>query len=97
MKTSKVILYNRYKKDKDGKVKKVQKEKFSRAVCLLDTLQENKFKDADSFLTLATKMFDDKNQVDEKKQNASWETYRIWRILTPVLLKLEVEIPDYLQ
>ena len=95
MKTSKVILYNR--PAKEGAKKKTTKEKFSRAICLYETLIEKKYKDADSFLLLSTELYDEKNEVAEKKQGATWETFRIWRIITPVLLKLEVEIPDYLQ
>jgi len=94
MKTSRVILYNRYNKTDDGKVKKVAKEKFPRAVCLKTVLLEGKFKDADSFLELATKLYDTKNEVDEKRQGATWETYRIWKIICPVL---DVEVPEFLQ
>lgn len=97
MKTSKVILYNRYKKDKDGKVKKVQKEKFPRSVCLDLTLEDKKFKDPDSFLLLSTQLYDEKNEVAEEKQGATWETYRIWKIVCPVLMRRGVEIPEYLQ
>lgn len=109
MRHTKLLLYNRYTKDDKGKTTKVKKEKLTRALCLHDVLlnpvviKDDKgkvkdtimrYKDFDTFIIESDKLYCEKN---EGKDSNIPETFRIWRIICPVLLAMNVSIPDYLQ
>lgn len=93
MRQTNLILYNRYTKTDDGKTVKKTAEKFSRAICIYNVLKEKKYKDFDSFIIASDKMYTEKNPT---KESNIPETFRIWRILEPVLSKL-TEVPEYLK
>ena len=109
MRKTNLLLYNRYTKTDDGKTVKKEKEtKLTRALCLHDVLtnpivikdKEGKVKDSkmryqdfDSFIIESDKMYCEKNDKDSNIP----ETFRIWRIICPVLLALKVNVPEYLQ
>ena len=93
MRTTKLILYNRYAKNDKGETVKKTAEKFSRATCLYNVLKEKKYKDFDSFIIASDKMYTEKNV---NKDSNIPETFRIWRILEPVLSKLTF-VPEFLK
>ena len=99
MRQTNLILYNRYTKTDDGKTVKKSAEKFSRATCLYNVLSykddkgKKMYKDFDSFIIASDKMYTEKNPT---KESNIPETFRIWRILEPVLSKL-TEVPEFLK
>lgn len=108
MRHTNLILYNRYQKNDKGETTKVKKEKLTRAVCLYDVLtkpdvikdkdgkvKETKprFKDFDSFIIASDKLYCSEN---DKESNIP-ETFRIWRIVCPVLLLANIDVPEFLQ
>lgn len=94
MRTTKLVLYNRYTKTAEGKTVKKTAEKFPRAICLNNVLKEKKYKDFDSFIIASDKLYCEKN---EGKESNIPETFRIWRIVSPVLVANGIEVPEYLQ
>jgi hypothetical protein len=108
MRHTNLILYNRYTKDDSGKTVKKDKEvKLTRALCLYDILinptvskddkgkeiKKMRFTDFDSFIIQSDKLYCEKNDKDSNIP----ETFRIWRIICPVLIACGVDVPDYLQ
>ncbi len=94
MRHTNLLLYNRYTKTDEGKVKKVKKEKFPRGVCLSQTLKEGNFTDFDTFIVNSDAMYIDQN---EGKESNIPETFRIWRIICPVLIDNGIDVPEELQ
>jgi hypothetical protein len=99
MRTTKLILYNRYAKNDKGETVKKVAEKFPRSLCLYNVLTEKddkgnkRFKDFDTFIIASDKMYTDKNV---NKESNIPETFRIWRIVEPVLSKLTT-VPEFLK
>jgi len=99
MRTTKLILYNRYAKNDKGETVKKTTEKFPRSLCLYNVLTEKNdkgkslFTDFDSFIIASDKLYTDKNV---NKESNIPETFRIWRIVEPVLSKL-TSVPEFLK
>ncbi len=93
MRTTKLILYNRYAKNDKGETVKKTAEKNSRAICIYNVLKEKKYKDFDSFIIASDKLYTEKNPT---KESNIPETFRIWRILEPVVSEL-TEVPEFLK
>jgi len=108
MRHTNLILYNRYTKTDDGKTVKKDKEvKLTRALCLYDVLlnpivskddkgresKKMRFSDFDTFIIASDKLYCERN---DKESNIP-ETFRIWRIICPVLIACGVQVPEFLK
>ena len=87
---SKVLFY---RPKGDGKTSKTAK-KFSRSECIARTLKESP-KSLEELIAKSTKLYE--SQFDGKGENATWESYRIYKILYPALIEMGINIPEILK
>jgi len=91
METTMKILF--YRPKGDGKTSKTAK-KLTRSECIAKILLTNP-KSLEELIKKSTDLYED--QFTKEKENATWETYRIYKILYPAFVEMGITIPQNLK
>ncbi|MGB4239417.1 MAG: hypothetical protein WBJ87_07405 [Candidatus Hydrothermia bacterium] len=85
----KVLFY----RPKNGNTERSNEKKLTRSECIAKVLKENP-RTLEDLILKSTKLYESQYN---KQEGVTWETYRIWKIVYPALITLEVPVNENLK